>query len=322
MSRCGSHPASQPRTARPGFTTANVASSVDLSCDALRSTFVELRVGCPMWAHKPWQGRFLPEGLSRQEQLSTYATWCTAVEGNTTFYGLPSPATVASWADSAPAGFRFVFKLPRTITHERRLRHTETELHEFLTTIEPLGERATTLSVQLPGSFGPTDLGALDRFLAAAPRTHRYGVEVRHPRFFDHDGPRRSLERLLASHDAEWISFDTSVLFSAPPSSEMERDGWEKKPRLPVRTTALTEQPVVRYVGRDDVEATVAGWQRWLPVVVDWVREGRRPTFFLHTPDNDEALGLARRFHDEVRALVPELDPLPEPIEATPTTLF
>ena len=145
---------------------------------------------------------------------------------------------------------------------------------------------------------------------------------MRHPRFFEQDGPRRSLERLLASHGAEWIGFDTSVLFSAPPSSEMERDGWEKKPRLQVRTTALTEQPVVRFVGRDDLDATVAGWQRWLPVVAAWLTEGRRPTFFVHTPDNDEALGLARRFHDEVRALVPELDPLPEPIEATPTTLF
>ena len=46
---------------------------------------VELRVGCPMWAHKPWQGRYLPEKLGRGEQLSAYATWCNAVEGNTTF---------------------------------------------------------------------------------------------------------------------------------------------------------------------------------------------------------------------------------------------
>jgi uncharacterized protein YecE (DUF72 family) len=275
-----------------------------------------------MWAHRAWQGRFLPERLDRHEQLASYATWCNSVEGNTTFYGSPAASTVESWAAAAPAGFRFVFKLPRTITHERRLRNCDAELRAFVDLLAPLGERAGTLSVQLPASFGPGDLGVLAAFLHAAPTTHRYGVEVRHPRFFGDDGPRRSLERLLATHDAEWIGFDTSVLFSAPPTSEAERDGWEKKPRLPVRTTAVTARPVVRYVGRDDVDATVAGWQRWLPVVADWLRDGRQPTFFLHTPDNDEALGLARRFHDQVRELVPELDPLPVPIEATPTTLF
>ena len=53
-------------------------------------------------------------------------------------------------------------------------------------------------------------------------------------------------------------------------------------------------------------------------------REGRSPTVFIHTPDNVQAPELARRFHDEVRARVPELDPLPEPGSAPtePLTLF
>jgi hypothetical protein len=43
---------------------------------------------------------------------------------------------------------------------------------------------------------------------------------------------------------------------------------------------------------------------------------------FIHTPENVEALGLARRFHDEVRAQVPEVEPLPEPVPIGPPTLF
>ena len=43
---------------------------------------------------------------------------------------------------------------------------------------------------------------------------------------------------------------------------------------------------------------------------------------FIHTPDNADAPALARRFHDEVRARVPGLDPLPEPIPVEPLTLF
>jgi hypothetical protein len=67
------------------------------------------------------------------------------------------------------------------------------------------------------------------------------------------------------------------------------------------------------------VAATVAGWRPWIDVVAGWLAEGRRPTVFVHTPDNVESAGLARRFHDEVRARVPDLLPLPEPRTAPPT---
>jgi uncharacterized protein YecE (DUF72 family) len=279
-----------------------------------------LRVGCPMWAHQPWQGRFLPEGLGRGEQLSAYATWCNAVEGNTTFYGEPSADTVRAWAEETPGDFRFVFKLPRTITHERRLRRAEREVGSFVERLAPLGPRAETLSVQLPGTFGPGDLSVLAAFLGSRPAGHRWGVEVRHPRFFDGSAADRALDRLLADHGAERITFDTTALFEgAPPGSEAEREAWGNKPRLPRRTGAVGDRPVIRYLGRDDVEATEAGWQPWLGVVARWLDEGRTPTFFVHTPDNVEALGLARRFHDQVRARCPHLAALPEPVQGPPT---
>ena len=103
---------------------------------------------------------------------------------------------------------------------------------------------------------------------------------------------------------------------------EAEQEAWDRKPRLPRRTRALTGQPIVRYLGRDSVEDTVEGWRPWTEVVAGWLREGRSPTVFLHTPDNHDAPALARRFHDDVRALVPGLDALPEPEPVEPATLF
>ena len=61
---------------------------------------------------------------------------------------------------------------------------------------------------------------------------------------------------------------------------------------------------------------------RWVDVVVDWLREGRSPTVFIHTPDNADAPMLARRFHEEIRARLPQLDPLPRPVPVEPLTLF
>jgi uncharacterized protein YecE (DUF72 family) len=284
---------------------------------------MKLHVGCAMWTHAAWQGRQLPNPLPTRDRLRSYANWCNAVEGNTTFYATPSTDTVRSWADQTAPDFRFLLKLPRSITHERRLADVADPLRAFLAAIDPLGQRTHALWAQLPPSFGPGDLGALAGFLQRLPREYRYAVEVRHRAFFLDPRWAQRLEEVLAPVGAEWVSMDTTVLFESPPTSDAEQEAWTKKPRLPRRSRALTAHPVVRYIGRDDVAHTVEGWQHWLDTVVDWLREGRSPTVFIHTPDNVEALGLARRFHDEVRARLPEVEPLPEQIpEDEPLTLF
>ncbi|MEJ3747561.1 DUF72 domain-containing protein [Actinomycetes bacterium KLBMP 9797] len=283
---------------------------------------MRLHVGCAMWTHKTWQGRFLPLGLSPDERLRDYAGWCDAVEGNTTFYATPARSTVASWARQTDPEFRFVLKLPKVITHERRLTGIDDELRAFLDAIEPLGPRAHALWIQLPGSFAPADVPALAGFLRRLPRAHRYAVEVRHRAFFDEPRAARLLEDALAGAAAEWIPFDTTAFFAHAPASDAERDAWTKKPRMPFRSRALTDRPIVRYLGRDATAHTVEGWQRWIDIVAGWLREGRSPTMFIHTPDNADAPTLARRFHDEVRARLPELAALPEPASEEPLTLF
>ncbi|MFI1192259.1 DUF72 domain-containing protein [Micromonospora sp. NPDC020750] len=275
-----------------------------------------------MWTHKAWQGRLLAHPLPPHERLRHYAGWCDAVEGNTTFYATPTRDTVASWAQQTDPDFRFVLKLPKLITHERRLVDVDGALRVFLDAIEPLGPRAHALWIQLPGSFGPADVAVLARFLRRLPSSHRYAVEVRHPAFFDDPRSTSLLEEALAAAAAEWIPFDTTAFFQSPPTSDAEREAWTRKPRMPLRSRALTDRPIVRYLGRDDSARTVEGWQQWIDVTVGWLREGRTPTMFVHTPDNAEAPVLARRFHDAVRARVPELDSLPQPIPVEPMTLF
>jgi uncharacterized protein YecE (DUF72 family) len=278
-----------------------------------------------MWAYKAWQGRHFPDHLDRAEQLPTYATWCNAVEGNTTFYGLPSEATVAAWAAEAPPALRFVFKLPRAITHEHRLRGAGDELAALLDRLEPLGARARQLSIQLPPSFGPGNLGTLASFVAELPATHRFAVEIRHRAFSDDPALESELAGVLGAAGVEWINLDTTTLYGVDAPSAAERDARRQKPRLPRRPRALTDHPIVRFVGVDDVGATEAGWQPLIPVVAAWLAEGRTPTMFVHTPDNVDAPYLARRFHEQVRLAVPELAPLPAPARADPPsepTLF
>jgi uncharacterized protein YecE (DUF72 family) len=272
-----------------------------------------LAVGCAMWTHKAWEAHIVGQS---SERLRGYAQWCTAVEGNTTFYATPGRETVTSWAAQTPPGFRFVLKIPKTVTHGHRLAGGFEEFQRFLYAVEPLRTRIHALWIQLPGSFGPDEMPALAKFFERTPTDHRYAVEVRHRGFFEY--PER-LEEVLEAAGAEWVPFDTTSFFTAPPTSEAERDAWAKKPRMPLRTKALTDHPIIRYLGRDDPARTVAGWQRWVGIAADWLNEGRSPTVFIHTPDNADAPALARRFHDEVRARVPDLEPLPQP---APVALF
>jgi uncharacterized protein YecE (DUF72 family) len=276
---------------------------------------MRLHVGCAQWTHPAW-----PQ--PSRDKLRSYASWCNAVESNTTFYGTPTRASVENWAAQTPADFRFVVKLPQVITHERRLTNVEVEFRNFLDAIEPLGPRNQAVWIQLPAAFSPTDLGALAAFLHQVPRNFRYAVEVRHRSFFDEPEAAANLERVLARVDAEWIPFDTGTLFAQRPTSLAERDAWMKKPRVARRTRALTAYPIVRYIGRDSVAETIDGWGYLVGLVMRWLSEGRSPTIFLHTPDNVEALNLARHFYATVAAAVPELAPLPEPVATEPPTLF
>ncbi len=209
---------------------------------------MRLHVGCAMWTHRAWQGRLLAHPLPSDERLRHYAGWCDAVEGNTTFYATPTRDTVASWARQTDPDFRFVLKLPKLITHERRLTDADAAIRVFLDAIEPLGPRAHALWIQLPGSFAPSDVAVLASFLRQLPRSHRYAVEVRHPAFFDEPRSAVLLEETLAAAGAEWIPFDTTAFFRAPPTSDAEREAWTRKPRMPFRSRA--DGPADRPISR------------------------------------------------------------------------
>jgi uncharacterized protein YecE (DUF72 family) len=86
--------------------------------------------------------------------LQRYARVLPAVEIDTSFYRPHKPATYARWAASVPPGFRFAVKLPREITHVRRLAGIEEPLGRFLEEVQVLGDALGPLLVQLPPSLG------------------------------------------------------------------------------------------------------------------------------------------------------------------------
>lgn len=280
-----------------------------------------LRVGCPMWAHPPWVGRFLSPG-NRGRELAEYARWCNAVEGNTTFYAVPSASTVGRWADQAPPEFRFAFKVPRHVTHELRLRGdgARRALAAFLAAVDPLADRMGPVQLQLPPSFGPESAAALWTFVADLPTTHRWVVELRHPAWFDGGVAHRDLDDLLAGAGVGRVVLDARPVHSAPPRTDAAVEERRTKPNLPVLVDAVGPMPIVRVIGADDGDTTMAALRAWVPQLVRWLTEGREPYVFVHQPENHDSPTLARWLHAEVRATVPSLVPLPEPLPVAPAS--
>lgn len=256
------------------------------------STEAGPRLGCPGWAERAWLGTLYPPGARQADWLAHYAQVMDCVEGNTTFYATPSPATVARWAAQTPAHFHFVFKLPQAITHQHGLRGVGQEVTDFLRLMSPLGERMGPLLVQLPSRFGPADLPALEGFLPSLPQGVRAAVEVRHPAFFQRGDDERRLVALLREQGAERVSFDSRALFSAPATDESLREAQARKPRLPVHAMAITDTPMVRFIGHPVLADNLPFLSAWEASLQRWRNEGKRPYFFCHMADNRHAPAL------------------------------
>jgi len=136
--------------------------------------------------------------------LSRYAAVLDAAEINSTFRRSHRPATLARWAASVPASFRFSVKVPRAITHDARLVAVEPLLDAFLDDIAPLGERVGCMLVQLPPSLG-LDVAVATRFLAALRARHAGPVALE-PRHADWFAPAAG--RLLAAHRVARVAAD------------------------------------------------------------------------------------------------------------------
>jgi uncharacterized protein YecE (DUF72 family) len=174
-----------------------------------------LYVGCAGWSlPREAQPLFPAEGT----HLARYAARFPATEINSSFYRPHRPATYARWAATVPPGFRFAVKLPRTITHERRLADAEPPLDAFLAEVGALGDALGCLLVQMPPSlaFAPA---IAERFFAALRERHGGAVaaEPRHASWFT-----PAAERVLAAWRVGRVAADP-----APVPAAALPGGWE-----------------------------------------------------------------------------------------------
>ena len=173
----------------------------------------DIRIGTAGWSFPRSLEGFPAEGTG----LERYAAVFDSVEINSSFYRPHQRKTYERWAASTPAGFRFAVKIPKTITHERRLVDAAEPLARFLDECGGLGDKLGPLLVQLPPSlkFEPA---VVERFLAEWRKatTAATVLEPRHPTWFGEPA-----DAMLRTFEIARVGADPAVVPAAA-----EPGGW------------------------------------------------------------------------------------------------
>lgn len=268
-------------------------------------------LGCTVWSLSEWKGVFYKEDAKPEQFLSQYSSVFNSVEGNTTFYNVPSPETVIKWGEQTPKGFKFCFKFPRYITHEKRMHNVKGDVLDFVRLFEPIREKTGPFMIQFPDTFGPTELYRLEDVFSILPKSFSYSVEVRHKDFYDHGKHERNLISMLKSYDVDRVIFDTRKLHSVKSSESSVLEAQKKKPKVPVRFDTTASRPVLRFVGTNDVLNNEPYLKEWAIVIAEWIDDALHPYVFIHAPNKVDQPKLCRHFHKLLSDLI-DLPPLPE----------
>jgi uncharacterized protein YecE (DUF72 family) len=173
-----------------------------------------VRIGTAAWSIPKEHAAPFPAAGSHLER---YAAVLDAVEINSSFYRPHRTATYERWAASVPEDFRFAVKVPKAITHERRLKDVDDVLDRFLSEVGGLGSKLGPLLVQLPPSLN-FQAGVADRFLGEL-RNRIQGSIVCEPRHASWFTPE--VEELLAKLRISRVAADP-----APVPGADEPGGW------------------------------------------------------------------------------------------------
>ncbi|MCD6538330.1 DUF72 domain-containing protein [Candidatus Bathyarchaeota archaeon] len=163
-------------------------------------------LGTSGWSYKEWIGPFYDD---EKRMFSYYAKFFNTVEINSTFYRYPSRSTIYGLNRAAPPNFIFSAKLPRLITHKKKLDLTEdirSDLMRFLELLEPLyvSGRLGCILIQLPPSFKyESDYERLEGFLDIIPDGYEFSVEFR-----DSSWMREDTWRMLRKYGVAYCVVD------------------------------------------------------------------------------------------------------------------
>jgi uncharacterized protein YecE (DUF72 family) len=102
-----------------------------------------------------------PDEFKDKSRLCFYSSMTNSIEINSSFYKVPMASTIARWANDVPEGFKFTFKLPKDMTHNKGLAFDPQAVRRFMSVIDQVGDKRACVLVQFPASVRVAQLRQL-----------------------------------------------------------------------------------------------------------------------------------------------------------------
>lgn len=137
-------------------------------------------IGCSGFHYKHWRGSFYPQDLPVKHWFDYYCKHFNTLELNVTFYRFPRLSTLRDWYERAPEDFIFSVKVPRAITHFKKLNNTTQMLGDFYALIrEGLQEKTGCVLFQFPPNFSCNEMH-VQRLIDCVDPSFQNVAEFRH----------------------------------------------------------------------------------------------------------------------------------------------
>jgi len=188
-------------------------------------------LGTSGWSYREWEGSFYRKG--EKNKLRAYSQVFHTVEIDSTFYRYPSRGTVIGWLRYSPSDFVFSAKIPKLITHDKKLGlegDIQSDLNAFLEIMQPLqlDGKLACLLIQLPPSYD-YNLENLETFFQKLQPQFKFAVEFRNLSWM-----RNETWELLKKYEVAYANVDEPLL---PPEVHLTADfayfRWHGKGKRP-----------------------------------------------------------------------------------------
>ncbi len=189
--------------------SASVGRRKSLSNSSVQDNIL---LGTSGWSYKEWEKVFYPD--SKTPKLSYYSSIFPTAEIDSSFYAYPNRGLVTGWARNTPPNFQFSAKIPKVITHDKKLdleQGVELDLEKFTDVLAPLkdAKKLGPLLIQLPPSFTFREIDRLGAFCEILPKDYSFAVEFRHLSWLEDP---RSVDGLLRKYKVATTIVDEPLL--------------------------------------------------------------------------------------------------------------
>lgn len=239
--------------------------------------FNNIRVGCAKWNRKDLKN-FYPRGT--KEELTYYASQFNSIELNASFYRMFPAEQFQNWHDKADGDFQFCPKIPRFLSHSRRLKDSERLVDDFITNILPLEEKLGCVFLQMNENFTPKNIDSLEPFFKHWPKEIPLAAEFRHTDWYNDTKTADELNNLLKQYNIASIITDSAG----------------RRDLIHMRLT--NETAFIRYNGANH-PTDYTRLDDWLDRIEEWHKLGLKNLFFFVHQNIEEASPLLSAYFIE-----------------------